>query len=142
MIKMLKRKIYQCLRSHLDTNWTTILPQIVFNYNSTPNKGLGGIKPIDINSREDGPTIDAAIKAKSNTCDFVPPEPNFDNKVLPRKSTENELKVGSYVMLDLKRTAFFKNSNYQVKLLKKLIVFNNVFHKYSVARDELALFFT
>ena len=113
-IKHLKRKIYQCLRSHLDDQWVDLIPDLVHNFNATPNPHIGNLRPADITSREDGPMIQEAIKSMSSSSNYKPSEPDYNHKEKPTNTTDNELTKGSYVMVSRIKKAFTKSSDYQV----------------------------
>lgn len=115
MVGYLKKKIYFCMKAHLSEDWGSLLPTIVDNYNMTPNRFIGNLRPIDVISREDGPTIRAAIKKMASPHSQPPSEPHFDHVAKAENTTtEKELQVGTFVMLDKKRSSFQKASDYQV----------------------------
>jgi hypothetical protein len=115
-IKIIKRKIYLSLRSGLTTSWSDNLAQIVKNYNSTPNRAIGYLKPGNITSPTDGPLIDGALKEQHLA---KKPEPHFDAHFILSKAAKEKIKEllpGKFVILDLPAKVMNRSFDLQVSV--------------------------
>lgn len=115
-IFVIKSRLYRMLRGTLNHNWVDLLPKICEDYNKTPLKKLGWLKPVDINSIFDSYKVTAARKNHSIN---VYKEPKYIEQVKNQKLYEKNLKnlqKGSYVYLDFNESLFGKSFDVQVIL--------------------------
>lgn len=125
-IAIIKRKLYMMLRSQLSQNWPHYLDITVASLNRRHVKSLGGVAPGDINSFVD----DIKIRQAQERHNIVPyQEPTFEEQNSAQSSYKPSEKypfeVGTYVYLDLEKSAFDKGYDMQVSFIifqiKKLI---------------------
>ena len=118
-IRLIKRKLYMMMRSELSKNWLKYLAITVESLNSRHIKSLGGVQPKEINSFID----DVKIRhAQEQNCILPFEEPSFreqnQNQADYLKDPKSTFKIGDYVYLDFKRSAFDKSYDTQVILTK------------------------
>ncbi len=118
-IFLVKRRLYRLLRSLLTRDWPKYLPFIVTNLNNTPNAGIGGMKPSEINTRNDTPKIDKTIGYN--------PDVTFETQALNQKRYEKNvqepLQVNSYVYVDFAPSPLeksFDSRYYQLFKIKRI----------------------
>lgn len=102
------------LRGNLSQNWLKVLLQICDDYNDTPNKKLGWLKPNDIKTTYDSAKVKEAC-LKHNIRKYK--EPNYEEQVLNEKTYNNDkknLKIGDFVYLDFNENVFGKSFDVQV----------------------------
>lgn len=89
-IFQLKRKLYLEMRRTDSQNWPLLLPQITLNFNSRKHASLGGLRPIELNSKEKSVLLDEYVQKQ---------EPNFRDfeKQRTQFSASSQIQVGSYV---------------------------------------------
>lgn len=95
-----------------------MLNKICEDYNNTPIKTLGWIKPNDINNVYDSVTVQKA-QIQHNIVAYK--EPDYKKQLenqngFVNKSKKNDIKKGSYVYLDFKEDLFGKSFDVQVFL--------------------------
>ena len=114
-IRLLKRKLYMMMRAQLSKNWPTYLPLVVDSLNARHIQSLGGVQPKEINSFLDDVKI---RKAQEVNCVLPYEEPDYKTQNANQSKYLNDakspLKVGDYVYLDFKQTAFDKSYDTQV----------------------------
>ena len=110
-IYLVKKRLYMLLRGTLSKNWIEHLEKICDDFNNTPLKRLGWLKPSDINSLRDSIRVTEAKKANN-----VPilTEPSFQeqqkNQSTYEANPKNKIQLHSYVLLDFKETPVFDKS--------------------------------
>ena len=123
-IFLLKRRLYQLLRGTLSKNWPSRIQQICDDFNNTPLKRLGWLKPSDINSSADSIKVFEAKKVHNIP---ILKEPSFQQQKVNQKSYElnkrNSVQEGSYVLLDFKETPLFD------KAFDTSVLFSKCSHK-------------
>ena len=114
-IRLLKRKLYMMMRSQLSKNWLTYLPLVVASLNARHIKSLGGVQPKEINSLLDDVKI---RKAQEVNCVIPFEEPDYKTQNANQSTYLNDpkspFKIGDYVYLDFKQSAFDKSYDTQV----------------------------
>ena len=89
-IFQIKRKLYLEMRRSESENWPDLLPQMTLNFNSRKHPSLGGLRPIDLNSKEKSVKLDEYVqKQEPNFRDFEKSQSDFQ--------ASSKIKVGSYV---------------------------------------------
>lgn len=110
-IFLVKKRLFMLLRGTLSKNWVGHLEQICDDFNNTPLKRLGWLKPSNINSLSDSILVNKAKKAHNIP---ILQEPSFQEQTKNQKdyesSRKNELQNNSYVLLDFKETPAFDKS--------------------------------
>ena len=114
-IRLIKRKLYMMMRSELSKNWLKYLPITVDSLNSRHIKSLGWVQPKEINSFLD----DVKIRhAQEQNCIVPFEEPNYKEQNQSQTDYLNDpksaLKIGDYVYLDFKQSAFDRGYDTQV----------------------------
>ena len=61
IIYHLKRKIYIEMRHKNSVHWEEFLPEIVNSMNEAKHPGLGGLRPVDLTSKEKAAQVDVAL---------------------------------------------------------------------------------
>lgn len=112
----IKSRLYRMLRGTLSKNWVVLLDKICIDYNNTPSKSLGFMKPNDILNIYDSAKVNKARKLHNIS---VYHEPNFQDQLnnqstFEKKLSKDDIKVGSYVYLDFKEDLFGKSFDVQV----------------------------
>lgn len=108
-IRIIKRLLYMQLRDNLSQNWPELLPKVVENYNNTPLKHLGYMKPNDIQTIADSLEVRNA-QAKHNVVIYN--EPNFRQQIQNQLDYTNKstgFKVGDYVYANEEEKLFDKS---------------------------------
>lgn len=106
--------MYKILRSNLTQNWIDLLSKICEDYNNTPNKKLGWLKPNDINTIYDSAKV---LKAKKELGIKTYHEPSYKEQNLNQKlyeSNKKNIQVGTYVYVDFDEKLFDKSFDIQV----------------------------
>ena len=116
-IMVVKKRLYKMLRGNLTHNWLDYVTNIVSDYNNTPLKKLGWMKPNSIHSQFDSVAVENAQKEAK----VVPyREPNFEirqkNQEDYIKNSKN-LQEGAFVYLDFNESLFGKSYDVQVKFI-------------------------
>ena len=110
-IYIIKRRLYMLLRGTLSKNWVARVQQICEEYNNTPQKRLGWLKPSDITTFVDSVRVTEAKKAHNipilTEPSFKEQKTNQENYI---KELKNKFQEGSYVLLDFKETPVFDKS--------------------------------
>lgn len=99
------------------SNWPHYLKFITESINNTPNPGIGGLKPISINSPKDNVKIDDRIGTTSK-------EPHFDVQMKNQKAYEEDpsnIQVGDFVYRTFQSQAFDKGYHFQVRLRDNIL---------------------
>ena len=92
VVFQLKRKLYLEMRRTDSQNWPAFLSQITSNFNTRKHPSLGGLRPIDLNSKEKSVKLDQYVqKEEPNWRDFAKNRDEFASK--------SNIKVGSYVFI-------------------------------------------
>ncbi len=94
-ILLVKTRLFRLLRTLMTQNWPKYLKQVTRAINNSPNSAIGGLKPAQIKSREDGVLIDKKIGVKLD----VPVEEQKKNQKQYEKN-RTLLQVGNFVYLD------------------------------------------
>jgi hypothetical protein len=103
------------LRGTLLHDWVSEIESVVKNYNATPIKKLGWLKPNTIRSEIDSVRVEAA-QNENKIHSFR--EPNFEEQIENQRQYEMDsknLQVGQYVYLDFNEEMFSKSFDVQVK---------------------------
>lgn len=103
------------LKGERNLNWPKFLSQVVQNYNNTPNKKLGFLKPNSIESPYDSLLV-AERKREFNLKTYE--EPDYKVQENLQKSYEKNkknLQVGDYVYADFKDEPFIKSFHTQIR---------------------------
>ena len=98
------------LRGTLSRNWPAHIQQICDDFNNTPIKRLGWLKPAEINSLADSIKVTEAKKAHNIP---ILKEPSFEEQQVNQKNYElnkTNIQEGSYILLDFKETPLFDKS--------------------------------
>ena len=91
-IFQLKRKLYLEMRRTDSENWPSLLSQITLNFNTRKHASLGGLRPIDLNSKEKSVLLDSVVqKSEPNFRDFGDMRADFQ--------ANSRIQVGSYVFI-------------------------------------------
>lgn len=110
----IKSRLYRMLRGALSQNWIDLLDKICDDYNNTPIRKLGWLKPIDIINSFDS----YKVKLAKNTHNITTyHEPNYKIQNINQKNYEKDLKnlqINDYVYLDSNKTLFGKSFDTQV----------------------------
>lgn len=102
------------LRGTLSQNWVVLLPNICKDYNDTPLKKLGWLKPNDVKTIYDSSLVDKARK-DHNIAYYR--EPTFLKQHENQKNYErnkSNLQINDYIYLDFKEDIFSKSFDVQV----------------------------
>lgn len=109
-IYLVKRRLYRLLRSFSVNQWAKYLSQVVLNINNTPNSGIGGLKPSQINSPLDDPKIDAAKGFPSHLS-----LANLRQNQESYEKNKKKLQAGDFVYADFNAAVFDKSFDLQVR---------------------------
>ncbi len=102
-IHLVKTRLFRLLRTLLSRNWPKYLQDVVNAINSSPNSGLGGLRPIDIEKTVDAPILDNKIG--------IPEDVSFDQQQKNQQKYEKKrsnLQKGDNVYVDFGPAAFEK----------------------------------
>ncbi len=100
-------------------NWPRYIYQVVSAINNSSNSAIGGLRPADIKSREDGPVIDYQIGLKMDTPVAIQKKNQaFYEKGLGHKT---RIQVGDYVYLDFVPKAMDKSFDTKRNEIYKVI---------------------
>lgn len=103
------------LRGSLSQDWSNVITKVAEDYNNTPLKKLGWLKPNDIKTVYDSMLVNSNRK---NYNQNIYREPNYKKQIDNQKlfeSNTNAIKVGSFVYLDFGENIFAKAFDVQVK---------------------------
>jgi len=115
-IAICKKRIFMRLRGTLSKDWITALKEILIQFNNTPLKRLGWIKPSDINSVADSVKVQEAQKLYKIP---ILHEPSFEEQQRNVKSYNqkpNNIKEGMFCYLDFDEKLFDKSYNVSVSI--------------------------
>ena len=104
------------LRGTLSQDWVSVLPNIVEQFNNSPNDKLGGLTPNSIHSEFDSVLVNEARK-KNNINVYS--EVNYHQQILNKNKYESDsslLQVNSYVYVTSNEKIFDKSYNTQAKI--------------------------
>lgn len=101
----IKRKLYLEMRRTDTPNWPDLVEQIILNFNSRKHQSLGGLRPIDIASKEKAVIVDEYTKKKEET---------FSEKQ-KYKTLPTNIKKGDYVFLSIPKD-FQRGFELQVRI--------------------------
>lgn len=110
----IKSRLYRMLRGNLSKNWVDLLSKICDDYNNTPLKKLGWLKPSEINTIYDSNLVSKS-RQKHNIAVYK--EPSFVQQNQNQKEYEKNkrnFQVNDYVYLDFKEDLFSKSFDVQV----------------------------
>jgi len=112
----------------LSKDWITYLKPTVDNINERHVKSLGGFQPKNANSFFDDIKIRKAQKEKGITPYKDPPlETQLETQRQYNASDKNQFKIGDYVYLDAKTTAFDKSYDMKISIFFKFVtLFYNI----------------
>ena len=89
-IFQLKRKVYLELRRTGSNDWPSLITQLTKNFNERKHESLGGLRPIDLNSKEKAVRLDQFTPKKEATFE--------ENQEFKRQNLEStSIKVNDYV---------------------------------------------
>ncbi len=113
--KIIKRRLYKLLRGTRSKDWPSVLEKIIDDYNNTPLKKIGFLKPIEINSKFDSKKIRDALKLHNLK---LRDEPNYDELKQNQYSFPTikgeKLQLGDYVHVNFPESKFGKSFDYHV----------------------------
>ena len=120
IIQILKRRLYKLIRGTLDKNWPPLLKKVVTDYNNTPLKKIGYLKPNDVSSIFDSQKVQDAQKLHNLQ---LKDEPNYRVQRENQNAYENSksptaIKKGDYVYVNFLENKFDKGFDYQVHSYK------------------------
>jgi hypothetical protein len=120
-IWLLKRRLFQFLRSNLTHHWTEAIKTIAKGLNSIPLKKLGYLKPSDIINEASSVLVDNALKAHHLTVptDITLNEQRKNQEQYEAKRSKDTLQKGMYVMLSYKESPFDKSFDLSVRKISK-----------------------
>ena len=95
-VKVVKNRVYKQLRDNFDDSWASILPQVVLNINSSPQKALGSLTPAEVNDPVSDPLV-REIREKRQ-IELFP----------PKKEAPQAFEVNDFVYVDTKESPFQK----------------------------------
>lgn len=113
-ILIIKRRLYKLLRGILSQDWITYLKKVTNDYNNTPLKHLGYIKPNSIRTQSDSLIVQNSQK-KLNISVYN--EPSFQIQQQNRKNydlNKKNLKIGDYVYINFEEKQFDKSFDTKV----------------------------
>lgn len=113
------------LRANLSQNWPLVLSKICDDYNNTPLKKIGWLKPNDINTVYDSVQVKNA-RNKHNITSYN--EPSYKLQQRSQKDYDNNinnLNINDYVYLDFKEQIFGKSFDVQVYVNSVLFIQNS-----------------
>lgn len=117
IIQIIKRRLYKLLRGTLNKDWPSVVGKVVDDYNNTPLKKIGFLKPIDINTKFDSKKVREALKSHNLE---LKDEPNYDELKRNQESFPNakneKLQLGDYVYVNFPEDKFGKSFDYQVQI--------------------------
>lgn len=114
-IYFVKRRLFMLLRSQLSQNWVKYIQIIVNQYNDTPLKKLGFLKPNDIKSDRD--TVSVTLSRKLNGIEAYR-QPDFKTQAENVERYQNNLKnlkVGDFCYKFYNEQMFDKKYNISVR---------------------------
>lgn len=116
IIQILKRRLYKLLRGTLDKNWPAGLNKVVEDYNNTPLKKIGYLKPNDISSPYDSERIREAQHSHGLK---ITDEPDYktqrqNQELYQTSKSQSLIQKGDYVFINIPETKFDKGFDYQV----------------------------
>lgn len=130
IIQILKRRLYKFLRGTLNKNWPEVLEKVVEDYNNTPLKKIGYLKPNDILSKFDSKKVRDALQ--SNNIEKKD-EPDYKTQIANQEQYEKSdqkrskpmIRKGDYVFVNFIENKFDKGFDYQVSYFYFYIHFKN-----------------
>ena len=102
------------LRGNLSQNWVEFLPTIVSQYNNSPNKKLGGLKPNNIHSEFDSVLVSERLREK-NIQTYK--EKSFHDQITAEEAYQkqkNNIQVNDFVYVSFKEDQFSKSYDTKV----------------------------
>jgi len=120
-IHIIKRKLYMTLRAELSNDWPHYLQQTIKSLNNRHIASLGGIRPSDIKNVFDGSKILEAQEKKGVKRYREPSwKEQNDQQKKYLEDPSQKFKISDYVYLDLKKTAFDKSYDLQIRKMNKM----------------------
>lgn len=110
------------LRGSLSQDWSSVINRITDDYNNTPLKKIGWLKPSEINTVYDSAKV-SQKKLEYNVKTYREPSYSQQNKNNDDFFKKSDLKVGDFVYLDFGENIFGKSFDVQEsskKIHKKL----------------------
>jgi hypothetical protein len=124
IIQIIKRRLYKMLRGTLSRDWPKALERVVTNYNDTPLKKIGFLKPNDISSKYDSKKVRDALKSQNQQ---LRDEPNYSELRKNQEQFSNakgeKLHLGDYVYVNFPESKFGKSFDFQVQYLRATFSF-------------------
>jgi hypothetical protein len=114
-IMVIKKRLYKMLRGNLTHNWVNYIKKIATDYNETPLKKLGWMKPNSIHSQFDSVLVEEAQRSAKVTPYR---EPDIETRKINEENylkNSKNLQVGTYVYLDFNESLFGKSFDVQVR---------------------------
>jgi len=116
IIQIIKRRLYKLLGGILSHDWPFYLEKVVEDYNNTPLKKIGYLKPNQVTSIFDSEKVRNALK--SNNI-LVKDEPDYKTQRKNQEIYENSkdkslIQKGDYVYINFSSAKFDKGFDYQV----------------------------
>ncbi len=119
IIQILKRRLYRFLRGTLNKNWPEVLLKVVDDYNNTPLKKIGFLKPNEILTKFDSKKVRDALALHNIE---IQDEPNYKDQrknqevyeKLDQVKKKTTISKGDYVFVNFLQKAFDKSFDYQV----------------------------
>jgi hypothetical protein len=113
-IFQIKKRLFMMLRGNLSQNWVEFLPTIVSQYNNSPNKKLGGLKPNNIHSEFDSVLVSERLREK-NIQTYK--EKSFHDQITAEEAYQkqkNNIQVNDFVYVSFKEDQFSKSYDTKV----------------------------
>jgi hypothetical protein len=103
IIQVIKRRLYKLLRGTLSKDWPNALKKVVTDFNNTPLKKIGFLKPNEISSKYDSKKVRDALKSQNQQ---LKDEPNYSELQKNQKNFSSakgeKLHLGDYVYVNFR----------------------------------------
>jgi len=128
IIQVIKRRLYKLLRGTLSKDWPNALKKVVTDFNNTPLKKIGFLKPNEISSKYDSKKVRDALKSQNQQ---LKDEPNYSELQKNQKNFSSakgeKLHLGDYVYVNFPESKFGKSFDFQVKFLREQVFVHSLF---------------
>lgn len=114
IIQILKRRLYKLLRGTLSQDWPSYIEKIVNDYNNTPLKKIGFLKPNEINSVFDSKKIRDALYSQGIDQPNQPTYKDLQASQQNYEQNKNDVQKDDYVYVNFPDSKFGKSFDYQV----------------------------
>jgi len=130
IIQIIKRRLYKLLRGILSQDWPAYLEKIVRDFNETPLKKIGFLKPNQITSKFDSKKVRDALSKQGIDQPNQPLYKSLQENQQIYERNRNFIQKNDYVYVNFPESKFGKSFDYQVRLkldfnsLQKLKCYN------------------